>query len=279
MAVESLTSTAEADATARSRQVPGGLVLSWRQFLYWYTFFYRTWRGTVLSALLGPIMYLTAMGVGIGSLITHNLPGGVDYLSFIAPGVLAATAMQNGIFEGSFTVLGSVKWAGNYWAAVNTPQRPRDIMLGTAWQGLARTAMLSVVFFVSMVGFGTTHSAWAVLALPVALLTGAVFLFPMMAYSITLESDQPLMVVFRFVMTPLFLFSGTFFPWQQLPDWMHPIAFATPLWHGVELCRELTLGTVDAGSAAIHLGYLLAALALGIAFARRNFNRRLYVNR
>jgi lipooligosaccharide transport system permease protein len=279
MSAETISAAESAAATERSRTVPGGLALSWRQFLYWYTFFYRTWRGTVLSAILGPVMYLTAMGVGIGTLITHGLPGGVSYLSFIAPGVLAATAMQNGIFEGSFTVLGSVKWAGNYWAAVNTPQRPQDIMFGTAMQGLARTAGMSVVFFAAMVGFGTTHSLWAILALPVALLTGAVFLFPMMAYSITLENDQPLMVVFRFVMTPLFLFSGTFFPWQQLPAWMHPIAFATPLWHGVELCRELTLGTVTASSAAIHLGYLLVALAVGITLARRSFTRRLYLDR
>ncbi|HTJ66503.1 MAG TPA: ABC transporter permease [Actinospica sp.] len=279
MTAETLSATASAAATERSRRVPNGFALSWRQFLYWYTFFYRTWRGTVLSAIIGPVMYLTAMGVGIGTLVHRGLPPGVNYLSFIAPGVLAATAMQNGIFEGSFTVLGSIKWAGNYWAAVNTPQRPQDIMFGTALQGLARTATMSVVFFGAMVGFGTTHSLWSVLALPVALLTGAVFLFPMMAFSITLDSDQPLMVVFRFVMTPLFLFSGTFFPWQQLPVWMHPIAFATPLWNGVELCRELTLGTVDAASAAIHLGYLLVALAVGIAFARRNFTRRLYLER
>jgi lipooligosaccharide transport system permease protein len=226
-------------------------------------------------------MYLTAMGVGIGTLINQGqgLPGGVAYLSFIAPGVLAATAMQNGIFEGSFVVLGSLKWNGNYWAAVNTPQRPEDVMLGTAMQGLMRIICLSVVFFGSMLGFGTVHSAWGLLALPVSLLTGAVFLFAMMAYSVTLDSDQPLNVVFRFIMTPLFLFSGTFFPWQQLPGWMHPIAFATPLWHGVELSRELTLGTVDVGSALIHVGYLLAALALAYWLARRNFRRRLYLNR
>ena len=251
MSTETISAAASAEATERSRTVPGGLALSWRQFLYWYTFFYRTWRGTVLSAILGPVMYLTAMGVGIGTLITHGLPGGVNYLSFIAPGVLAATAMQNGIFEGSFTVLGSVKWAGNYWAAVNTPQR-RRIMFGTAMQGLARTAGMSAL----LLRHGRLrHDALALgdPRSPVALLTGAVFLFPMMAYSITLENDQPLMVVFRFVMTPLFLFSGTFFPWQQLPAWMHPIAFATPLWHGVELCRELTLGTVTASTAAIHL--------------------------
>jgi lipooligosaccharide transport system permease protein len=275
------TLTPDAAATERSRQVPGGLVLSWRQFRFWLTLLRRTWRGTVVSAVLGPVMYLTAMGVGIGTLINQGqgLPGAVPYLSFIAPGVLAATGMQNGIFEGSFVVLGSLKWNGNYWAAVNTPQRPEDVMLGTAMQGLMRIICLCVVFFGSMVGFGTVHSAWGLLALPVSLLTGAVFLFAMMAYSVTLDSDQPLNVVFRFIMTPLFLFSGTFFPWQQLPGWMQPIAFATPLWHGVELSRELTLGTVDAGSALIHVGYLLAALALAYWLARRNFRRRLYLNR
>jgi lipooligosaccharide transport system permease protein len=275
------TLAAEAAAIERSRHVPNGLVLSWRQFLFWFTFFHRTWRGTVLSAILGPVMYLTAMGVGIGTLVDqgHDLPGGANYLSFIAPGVLAATAMQNGIFEGGFPVLGSLKWNGNYWAAVATPQRPQDVMLGTAMQGMARTVGLSVVFFCAMLGFGTVHSAWGVLALPVALLTGAVFLFAMMSFSVTLDSDQPLNVVFRFVMTPLFLFSGTFFPWQQLPGWMQPVAFATPLWHGVELCRELTLGTVDAGSALIHLGYLLAALAVTYWLALRNFRRRLYLDR
>jgi lipooligosaccharide transport system permease protein len=272
---------ADAAATERSRRVPGGLALSWRQFRFWLTLFHRTWRGTVLSAILGPVMYLTAMGVGIGTLINqgHGLPGGVGYLSFIAPGVLAATAMQNGIFEGSFVVLGSLKWNGNYWAAVNTPQRPEDVMLGTAMQGLMRILGLSVVFFGSMLGFGTVHSAWGLLALPVALLTGAVFLFAMMAFSVTVETDQPLNVVFRFVMTPLFLFSGTFFPWQQLPGWMQPVAFATPLWHGVELSRELTLGTADTGSVLINLGYLFAALALAYRLARRNFRRRLYLDR
>ena len=275
------TLTPDAAATERSRRVPGGLVLSWRQFRFWLTLFRRTWRGTVLSAILGPVMYLTAMGVGIGTLINQNkgLPGGVDYLSFIAPGVLAAMAMQNGMGEGSFTVLGSLKWNGNYWAAVNTPQRPEDVLLGTAMQGLMRILGLSVVFFASMLGFGTVHSAWGLLALPVALLTGAVFLFAMMAFSVTLDTDQGLNAAFRFVMTPLFLFSGTFFPWQQLPGWMQPIAFATPLWHGVVLSRELTLGTVDAGSALIHVGYLLAALAVAYGVARRNFRRRLYLSR
>jgi lipooligosaccharide transport system permease protein len=272
---------ADAAATARSRRVPGGLVLGWRQYLFWLTFLRRTWRGTVLSALIGPVLYLTAMGVGIGTLVDrgHGLPGGVNYVSFIAPGVLAATAMQNGIFDGAFPVLGSLKWNGNYWAAMNTPQRPQDIMLGTAMQGLVRILGVSVVFYAAMELFGAVHSAWGPLALPAVVLTGAVFLFAMMAFTVTIDSDQPINVVFRFVMTPLFLFSGTFFPWQQLPAWMHPVAFATPLWQGVELSRELTLGTADAGSVLLHLGYLLAALALAYGLARRNFRRRLYLAR
>src|ERR1700677_2481765 len=117
---------AEAAAIERCRRGPGGLVLSWRQFLFWATFFRRTWRGTVLTAVLGPVMYLTAMGVGLGTLVdqNHDLRGGASYLSFIAPGVLAATAMQNGFFEGAFPILGNLKWNGGFWAAVNTPQRP-----------------------------------------------------------------------------------------------------------------------------------------------------------
>ena len=103
--------------------VPGAARLSYRQFRYWVTYSRRTWRGTILSAICGPALYLTAMGIGLGTLVDkgNGLPGGVRYLDFVAPGVLAANAMQNAFGEGTYPVLGSVKWFGNYWAAVNTP--------------------------------------------------------------------------------------------------------------------------------------------------------------
>ncbi|MGH3416634.1 MAG: ABC transporter permease [Actinocrinis sp.] len=276
----SLESPTLAGPTPRPRAtgVPNAARLSYRQFRYWVTYSRRTWRGTVLSAIFGPALYLTAMGVGLGTLVDHGsgLPGGVRYLDFVAPGVLAANAMQTAFGEATYPVLGSVKWFGNYWAAVNTPQRPQDVAAGHAALSLVRIAVLSGIFFAFMTGFGVLHSALAILAWPAAVLTGAAFMLPIMAYAITLESDQKLNALFRFVMTPLFLFSGTFFPWQQLPGWAHPIAYATPLWHGVELCRSLTLGGATWAGSAVHVAYLLAFAVGGYLAARITYRRRLY---
>jgi lipooligosaccharide transport system permease protein len=173
-------------------------------------------------------------------------------------------------------VLGSVKWFGNYWAAVNTPQRPQDVVAGHALLALLRNAAVTGIFFAFMAGFGTLHSPLGLLAWPAAVLTGAAFMLPIMAYVITLDSDLALNTLFRFVMTPLFLFSGTFFPWQQLPQWAHPLAFATPLWHGVELCRSLTLGTATWAGSLVHVAYLLVFAVGGFLVARVTFRRRLY---
>jgi lipooligosaccharide transport system permease protein len=265
-------------APASAAPVPGPARLAYRQFRYWVTYSRRTWRGSTLSAIAGPALYLTAMGVGLGTLVNqgHQLPGGVKYLDFVAPGVLAANAMQNAFGEATYPVLGSVKWFGNYWAAVNTPQRPQDIVAGHAALNVLRNATFTGVFFAFMAAFHTLHSPLAILAWPAAMLTGAAFMLPIMAYVITLDGDQALNTLFRFVMTPLFLFSGTFFPWQQLPAWAHPIAFATPLWHGTELCRSLTLGTATWTGSLVHVAYLLALAVGGFLAARVTYRRRLY---
>ena len=272
------TPAAAAAAAPRPVATPGAGRLAYRQFRYWVTYSRRTWRGTVLSAIAGPALYLTAMGIGLGTLVDkgHGLPGGVRYLDFVAPGVLAANAMQNAFGEATYPVLGSVKWFGNYWAAVNTPQRPQDVVAGHALLALLRNAAVTGIFFAFMAGFGTLHSPLGLLAWPAAVLTGAAFMLPIMAYVITLDSDLALNTLFRFVMTPLFLFSGTFFPWQQLPQWAHPLAFATPLWHGVELCRSLTLGTATWTGSLIHVAYLLVFAVGGFLVARITFRRRLY---
>lgn len=257
---------------------PSALRLSYRQFRYWVTFTRRTWRGGLMSAIAGPALYLTAMGVGLGTLVDRGsgLPGGVRYLDFVAPGVLAATAMQNAFGLGTYSVLGSVKWFGNYRAAINTPQRPQDVVTGHAALSLLWITGVTGIFFAFMSGFGAVHSGLGVLAWPASVLTGAAFLLPIMAYVITLESEQKLNTLFRFVMTPLFLFSGTFFPWRQLPGWAHPVAYVTPLWHGVELCRSLTLGTATWAGSLVHVVYLLVFALGGYAVARITYRRRLY---
>jgi lipooligosaccharide transport system permease protein len=174
-------------------------------------------------------------------------------------------------------VFGSVKWRKTYYAAAATPMRPADIFHGHLLFTTMRLAMNSSIFLAVMAAFGAVHSAWALATIPVGILTGLAFAAPLEAWAVTLTNGQSFAMVFRFGMIPLFLFSGTFFPITQLPAWARPLAYATPLWHGVALCRALSLGTATLGGALVHIGYLAALAAIGIAAGNRTYRRRLYV--
>jgi lipooligosaccharide transport system permease protein len=126
-----------------------------------------------------------------------------------------------------------------------------------------------------MVVFGATQGPEAILSVPAAVLTGLAFAAPISAFAATQENDSGFNAVFRFGIIPLFLFSGTFFPISQLPAFLQPLAWATPLWHGVELCRGLALGTIDPLGFAVHTGYLLVVAGLGCAAALWAYQRRL----
>jgi lipooligosaccharide transport system permease protein len=260
------------------------MAMSWsfavRGFRYWLTNYRRTWRGSIYTSVLSPVLYLGAMGLGLGTLIdAHGTArlGGVGYLAFLAPGLLAAAAMQAGIEESTYPVLGSVKWRRTYYAAAASPLRPADIFHGHLLFTTMRLAMNSAVFLAVMAAFGAITSPWAVAALPVAVLTGLAFAAPIEAWAITVAKDTSFALVFRFGMIPLFLFSGTFFPVTQLPAWIRPLAYVTPLWHGVALCRSLSLGTASPGGALVHAGYLAALAAVSIAIGNRTYRRRLWV--
>jgi len=251
-----------------------------RGFRYWLTNYRRTWRGSIYSSLLSPVLYLGAMGLGLGKLIdAHGTArlGGVGYLAFLAPGLLAAAAMQAGIEESTYPVLGSVKWRRTYYAAAASPLRPSDIFHGHLMFTVMRLAMNSVIFLAVMAAFGAIASPWALAALPAAVLTGLAFAAPIEAWAITVTKDTSFALVFRFGMIPLFLFSGTFFPVSQLPSWIRPLAYVTPLWHGVALCRSLSLGDASLGGALVHVGYLAALAVLSIAVGNRTYRRRLCV--
>jgi lipooligosaccharide transport system permease protein len=251
-----------------------------RGFRYWLTNYRRTWRGSIYSSVLSPVLYLGAMGLGLGKLIdAHGTArlGGVGYLAFLAPGLLAAAAMQAGIEESTYPVLGSVKWRRTYYAAAASPLRPADIFHGHLMFTAMRLAMNSAIFLAVMAAFGAIASPWALAALPVAVLTGLAFAAPIEAWAITVTKDTSFALVFRFGMIPLFLFSGTFFPVTQLPSWIRPLAYVTPLWHGVALCRSLSLGTASPGGALVHVGYLAALAAVSIAVGDRTYRRRLCV--
>jgi lipooligosaccharide transport system permease protein len=261
-------------------KLPGSAVLSVRAFRCWLLAYRRTWRSSVWSSVFGPLFYLGAMGYGLGSLVDKNGTsslGGVPYVVFVAPAVLAVQAMNSGLSNALYPVFGGLHWNKIYLAARATMLRPSDIYRGHLLFITMRIAMNSGCFVVLMAAFGLIRSPWAVLLLPASVLTGFAFATPSAAWAITLDNQTAMNYPIRFGAVPLMLFSGTFFPITQLPAWVRPVAYATPLWHGVALCRALSLGDVDAGSAAINVGYLVAMAAVGLWAGSRTFRRRLYV--
>jgi lipooligosaccharide transport system permease protein len=261
--------------------LPSSWELTMRAFRCWLTTYRRLWRSSVWSSFLGPVFYLAAMGYGLGSLVDKNGTaslGGVPYVVFVAPAILAFQAMNTGMSNASFPVYSSVHWSRIYLAAQATQLRPADINRGHMMFAVMRVAMNSACFIVVMAAFGTIRSGWAALLLPVAALTGLAFAAPVAAWAVTLDKDYVMNYVFRFGAVPMMLFSGTFFPVSRLPGWLQPVAYATPLWHAVALCRGLSLGTgLTAWSAAAHVGYLAAIATAGLWAGSVTYRRRLYV--
>jgi lipooligosaccharide transport system permease protein len=156
-----------------------------------------------------------------------------------------------------------------------TPIGTRDIVLGHQLWMTARVASTSAVYLAVIAAFGGVNSPLGILALPAAVLLGAAFTTPFAAYAATRENEAAFVPVNRFVVVPMFLFSGTFFPVSRLPLPLEWLAYATPLWHGVELCRMFTLGHVHALPALGHAVYLLLFVVIGYAWALRTYAKRL----
>jgi lipooligosaccharide transport system permease protein len=265
---------------AGARRTAAAPALTIRAFRCWLTVYRRTWRSSIWSSVLGPVCYLGAMGFGLGSLVDkHGVSriGGVPYLAFLAPAILASSAMTTALDESTFPVYGSTKWNKIYIAAQETPLRPADIFRGHLVFRVMRITLNVSLVMARMAAFGAPRSAWVILALPAAVLTGVAFAAPIAAWAVTIKSDGPFAVVFRFGMIPLMLFSGTFFPLSQLPGWLRPLAYATPLWHGVALCREFSLGQMHWLGIGGHVLYLVGLAGIGIWAGTRTYRGRLYV--
>jgi lipooligosaccharide transport system permease protein len=240
----------------------------------------RTWRYGVMTSFVTPTLFLLGMGVGLGSIIdkgpnTAATLQGVDYLTFLAPGLMAATAMQVAAGEATYPVLASVKWNPIYWGVLATPVAVADLVAGQLVWFMLRLLQTTVVFLLVMAIFGAIGSPLAVLAIPAATLTGLAFAAPICAFSASIERDTSLSTVLRFGIIPMFLFSGTFFPISQLPAVLEWIAYFTPLWHGVDLCRTLCLGTAHLWPSIGHAAYLAAWFAAGAWLTNKSFTRRL----
>jgi len=259
--------------------LPSTAALVVRAFDYWRAQYRRTWRGTSISTVLTPLGFLAAMGLGLGVLVDdgsgRSSLGGVSYLEFLAPGLLAATSMQLAAFESTYPVMGAIRWNRQYHAMLATPLRIVDVVAGHLLWVTVRFAINGAVFLVIMALFGAVDGWSALLCLPAAVLTGVAFAPAIFAFAATRENDSGFAMLFRFAIMPMFLFSGTFFPVDQLPGWLQPVAWVTPLWHGVSLCRDLALGTSSWASAGLHAGYLALWAAVGFVAALRYFDRRL----
>ena len=256
--------------------------MAFRMFHCWLTRYRWIWRSSIWSSVLGPICYLGALGFGLGTLVDKHSTaslGGVPYLAFVAPALLATGAMNTAMSEAAYPVFGSIKWNRIYIGALASPLRPADIFRGHLMFMAMRLAMNCAVVIVVMWAFGAIRSAWVVLAYPAAVLTGLAFAAPIAAWAITVKVANAFNYLFRFVMMPLMLFSGTFFPLSQLPAGLRAVAYATPLWHGVALCRAFSLGTGPRDPVGMlgHAAYLAVLAAVGIWAGARTYRRRLYV--
>ncbi len=251
-----------------------------RVFEHRLVLYLKTFRASIFSSFLTPILFLTAMGLGLGAYVDANQTlGGVSYLAFLAPGLLVATCMQTAAFEATFPIMAGLVWSRVYHAMHATPIRGSDIALGNlAWMG-ARLLLVASIFTVVIVLFGAATSPLIVLAIPVAALTGLAFAAPISAFAATQRTPEKFAAIFRFGITPLFLFSGTFYPVESLPAIVQPLAWLTPLYHGIVLARGLSLGTIGVSPtiplAIVHLVILLGFIVVGAFFAVRQISARL----
>lgn len=241
----------------------------------------RTWRGTVISSFVNPVLFLSAMGLSLGSLVDGSDSDlAIPYLAFVASGLMAAAAMQAGASDGAFPVMAGIKWRKSFLGAITTPVSPGDIVLGRfLWAAVRLTVMIGVFAGISVL-FGAFRPGPALAAIPPSVLTGLAFLTTVTAFTVTREDETSLSTLFRFGIVPLFLFSGTFFPISRLPAALEPIAYLTPLFHGVELVRKVALPGVDASVVTglpvwAHLAYLVGMTTLGLVLSTRFLDRRL----
>jgi lipooligosaccharide transport system permease protein len=239
--------------------------------------FTRLWRGSIMVSFFTPLFFLGSMGLGLGSLVNRGSGGvgGVPYIDFLAPGLLAATTMQAAAFLCTYPILSNIMWDRIYDAMLATPVAVRDVLIGEVTWVALRLLLVAVIFWCVMAVFGVAHTPESLLAIPAAALNGLAFATPLIAFTATQRTDNTFSTIFRFVITPLYLLGGAFFPIAKLPAFLQVVAWASPLAHGVDLCRGLVLGNLAAGPALLHTTVLLAFTIAGVAFARPLLTKRL----
>lgn len=247
---------------------------------YFLLAYRRTWRASIMSTFVNPTLYLLAMGVGLGSFINkgHHTAsiGHLSYLQFVAPALAATAAATVATGESMYPVMAGWKWLRIYHGMISTPLRVGDVLAGHMLWIATRITMAVAAYLVVMAAFGTTLSYWSIAVLPVGVLTGMAFAAPLAAFAVAQDDENSFPLIFRLGLIPLFLFSGVFFPISQLPVGLRYVAYVTPLWHGVDLSRELVLGQATLASAVVHVAVLAAMAGAGLLVATHTFRRRLF---
>ncbi|WP_372736259.1 ABC transporter permease [Nocardioides sp.] len=250
-----------------------------RQFDYWLTVYKRTWKSSVISSFLSPLLYVVAMGVLLGELIDDDpavLEGAPTYLAFVVPGLIAAHAMQTAVAETTYPVLGMFKWHKVYDSMIASPLAIRHVVGAHLGFVAFRLATTCAVFMVVITPFGVFANWWGpFLAFLAQVLVGMSFATLVYAYSTRIKSEASFGLLFRLGVFPLFLFSGAFFPVSNLGEVGAFVARLTPLWHGVNLSRMFCVGNIDWSMAALNAGYLVVLVLLGWRWSVTGLTKRL----
>ncbi|PXY27516.1 ABC transporter permease [Prauserella muralis] len=270
--------------TARPRardhaRVVGSWRAAWLRVEGHWTWYRRYWTSNLYSSGLQPLLFLVAMGIGFGSQVEPGAAtGGLSYLHYVAPALLVAGSVQNAIGESTYPVLSGFKWQKDYLAVTSTPVTPGQLLGGQLiWVGL-RLALAGTVYALIAWAFGAWLGPGVALAVLVAVATGVACAAPMMAVAATTyDEGTRFAAIFRFLVMPMVLFAGTFFPITQIPPGARWLAWISPLWHGNELARGAALGGLEPLAALGHVAYLAALFAAGGLAARHYFYKRLVV--
>jgi lipooligosaccharide transport system permease protein len=234
----------------------------------WMAFKSSTWV-PIVTGFVEPVLFLLAFGYGMGNLIGNVSTGSttVDYTMYIAPGLLATSAMNGAIYDSTWNVFWKLNESKLYKTMLSTPLGPLDIAFGEITWALLRGFVYSLGFLIVVSVLGLVPSVWAILAIPAASLVAFGFASFGMAVTSYFKTYQQMGFI-NVILLPMNLFSGSLYPISVYPDWLEAFIMALPLWHGIELVRAFWFGQIDSG-VLVHISYFLVMIAIGLFVTSR----------
>ena len=274
--------TAIARTDAPRQAAPGPVATAWsrvwraRRLVERNILVYRHQWVIIVSGAFEPIFYLLGIGIGLGAFVGPLEFGGrqIEYAAFVAPALVASAAMNGAVFETIFNVFFKLNYAKTYDGVLATPMGITEIAIGELLWALMRSTLYAVAMFLIMWAMGLILSPLGVLMIPAALLVAAAFAAAGLAGTSYLRTVNDFDIPLGLIVMPMFLFSGTFFPIEVLPDWLEAVIQLTPLYQGISMIRGLSTGTVGVEQ-LVSLVYLLAFFAICLWIAMRQMERKL----